>query len=84
RTTGFSNHVFYPERSALTSAARQELTIRMTGLLESVPMYFDELPQEWLYLDANQSVRSTMTPERISSILRSVVEDGSGLWRSLL
>lgn len=82
--TGFSNHVFYPERQTLTPAIHQQLLARMTGLLESVPLYFDELPQEWLYLDGNQSIRSPMTPERISAILRSGVENGGGLWRSLL
>jgi hypothetical protein len=83
QASGFQSHVFYEARRTMNASIRSKLSARMAGLIESTPIFFQELPEEWLFLNNERTITTQMTGERMLSILSGVVEDNADFWRDL-
>ena len=82
-STGFKNHVFYADRSKLDAAFLQEMAKEMRTAVQKLPEIVAELPEQWLYLDVERAVPSSLTIEKLRSILLPPLERPDDLLRLL-
>jgi hypothetical protein len=82
RSTILEHHVFADRllRQGWMPGFLEEMRVALSALLANVPLYFSELPQEWLYLDGDDSLPVHLDLDQITHTLSLPLREPEAFW----
>ncbi len=72
------NHIF--ASVSIPEGLRMEMVPRMSEALSNLPQFFEGLPEEWLYLDGDESLPVQLDQNRVCAILKRPFADPESFW----
>jgi hypothetical protein len=77
----FGSHVFAEALQAWPEGFREAMEPRLLAALSELDVIFDELPLEWLYVDADESLPVQLDRKKIRSVLKLPFSQPDPFWK---